>query len=83
MPDLINRYSMLGGGVQGAGTCPWNPYVSDIDSVGQTLDMQFDGGAMGACARMVRVKCGSPSIRVKPSSISPEGFLVYFEEYDV
>lgn len=45
--------------------------------------MRFDGSAMGACARMVRVKCGSPSIRVKPSSVHPEGFLVYFAEYDV
>ena len=33
MPDLINRYSMLGGGVKGSGTCPYGDYVEDIDSI--------------------------------------------------
>ena len=82
MPDAIHRYSMLGGGIAGPPSCP-KPFIREIGKVGETLTLTYDGSAVGSCANMVRVKCGSPWMRVKSTSEKPSAFDVYYLEYDV
>ena len=55
----------------------------ELDEIGQISPaVSFTGGEM-ACSKMVKVSCGAPAFEVKAESIKPEGYLVWFLEYDV
>ena len=83
MPDKINRYSLLGGGAENYLTCPdANNFIKKIDTIGNTVTYVFPPGLM-SCSKMVHVTCGAPAFRVTPFSIKPEGYKVWFLEYDI
>jgi hypothetical protein len=83
VPDYINRYSLLGGGAADYVTCPdVNNFIKQIDTIGDTVTYVFPPGLM-SCSKMLHVTCGAPAFRVKPFSIKPEGYRIWFLEYDI
>ena len=55
----------------------------ELENIGESSpEITFTGGEM-SCSKMVKVRCGAPSVEVKASSVTPEGYEVWFLEYDV
>ena len=74
---------MLGGGADNYWSCPdSNNFIKTIHQIGDTISYEFPGGNM-SCSKMLKVTCGAPAIRVKPYSIYPEGYRIWFLEYDI
>ena len=82
IPDLLNRYSMIGGGADQGEICPNSPFVQTLENIGDSIVFVFPGGNM-SCAKTVLAKCGAPAIRVLPESVEDAPlYKVWFLEYD-
>ena len=62
--------------------CPAGDFLTVMNEPGETIDFSFVGGNM-ACSKMIEVKCGAPSFRIRESvGVNYDEFLVYYLEYD-
>ena len=83
MADYLHRYSLLGGGAEDYWSCPdQNNFIKTIYQIGDTISYTFPGGKM-SCSKILKVTCGAPAFRVKPYSVHPEGYKIWFLEYDI